>query len=170
MSLLPPGVVDGGVTELVGGVVGGLVESDVGGVRSHVGALKVSVSRVTAPVRARARPCTVTPVVTVIEVSARMLPTNTEPVPSVAELPTCQNTLHSWALLISDTVLLDPVISIESVWKMNTVLGSPPPSSTSVPERLSGDLSVPAYTPPGNVRPTRSEVVVALSGRPAALS
>ena len=72
-----------------------------------------------------------------------MLPANTEPVPSVAELPTCQNTLHSWAPLISDTVLAEPVISVESVWKMNTELGSPSPSSTSVPVKLSGDLLGP---------------------------
>jgi hypothetical protein len=70
VSLFPTEVVDGGVTELVGVLVGGPVVSEVGGVRSQVGALKVSVSRVTAPVRAKARPCTVTPAVTVIEVSA----------------------------------------------------------------------------------------------------
>ena len=115
-----------------------------GVVRSQVGLVKTSLSNVTAPLRARARPWTVTPVVTVIEVSARMLPTNTEPVPSVAELPTCQNTLHSWAPLISDTVLADPVMSVESVWKMNTEFGLPSPSSTSVPVRLNGDLLGPA--------------------------
>jgi hypothetical protein len=49
----------------------------------------VSLSSVTAPLRARARPSTVAPLVTVIEVRARRLPVNTEPVPSVAELPTC---------------------------------------------------------------------------------
>ena len=64
-------------------------------------------SRVTAPLRASARPCTMTPVCTVIEVSARMLPTKTEPVPSVAELPTCQKTLHSVAPLIRSIVLAD---------------------------------------------------------------
>ena len=62
--------------------------------------MKVSVSRVTAAVRARARPWTVTPVVTVIEVRARMVPVKSESVPRVAELPTCQKTLHSWAPLI----------------------------------------------------------------------
>ena len=43
--------------------------------------------------------------------------------PSVAELPTCQNTLHSCAPLISVTVLPDAVISVESVWKMKTESG-----------------------------------------------
>ena len=124
-------------------VVTGVVRSHESG-GAHVGLVKTSVSKVTAPVRARARPWTVTPVVTLIEVSARMLPANTEPVPSVAELPTCQNTLHSWAPLISDTVLDEAVMSVESVWKMNTELGFPSPSRTSVPAKLSGDLLGPA--------------------------
>ncbi len=115
-----------------------------GGGRAQVGVVKVSLSNVTAPLRARARPWTVTPLVTVIEVRARMLPAKTEPVPSVAELPTCQKTLHSWAPLISVTVLPDAVISVESVWKMKTELGSPAPSSTSGPVRRSGDLLGPA--------------------------
>jgi hypothetical protein len=116
----------------------------VEGATAQVGLVKVSSSNVTAPVRARARPWTVTLVVTVIEVRARMFPTKTELVPSVAELPTCQKTLHSWAPLISVTVLPDPVVSVELVWKMKTELGSPAPSRTSGPVRLSGDLLGPA--------------------------
>ena len=115
-----------------------------GGPVSQVGATKVSVSKVTASVRASARPWTVTPVVTVTAAKARMLPANTESVPRVAELPTCQKTLHSWAPLMSETVLLDAVVSDESVWKMNTVVGSPAPSSTSGPLRPSAPLSGPA--------------------------
>jgi hypothetical protein len=115
-----------------------------GVVVAQLGLVKVSLSNVTAPLRARARPWTVALVVTVIEVRARMFPVKTEPVPSVAELPTCQNTLHSWAPLISVTVLPEPVISVESVWKMKTAVGSPAPSRTSGPVRLSGDLLGPA--------------------------
>jgi hypothetical protein len=63
----------------------------------------VSSSSVTAPLRASARPSTVSSVVTVIDCKARMLPWNMEPVPSVAELPTCQNTLQGWAPLVSRT-------------------------------------------------------------------
>ena len=51
-----------------------------------------------------------------------MLPRKTEPLPSVAELPTCQNTLHSCAPLISVTVLAESVMSVELVWKMKTEL------------------------------------------------
>jgi hypothetical protein len=126
-------VVDGCVVVVVTGVGG-----------AQVGWRKVSVSNVTAPFRARALPWTVTPVVTVIDVSARMFPAKSEPVPSVAELPTCQKTLHSWAPLISVTVLADAVTSVESVWKMKTELGSPAPSSTSGPVRESADLLGPA--------------------------
>jgi hypothetical protein len=115
----------------------------VEGSRLQVGLVKVSLSNVTAALRASARPWTVTLLVTVIEVSARMFPRKTELVPSVAELPTCQKTLHSWAPLISVTVLPDPVISVELVWKMKTDLGSPAPSRTSGPVKLSGDLLGP---------------------------
>jgi hypothetical protein len=79
---------------------------------AQVGFVNVSPIKVTAPLRARARPWTVTLRFTVILVRARMLPTNVEPVPSVAELPTCQKTLHSWAPLINVTVLLDPVMTV----------------------------------------------------------
>src|SRR5213075_858468 len=57
---------------------------------SAPGTVIVLASRVTAPVRANSRPSTAAPVVTVIEANARMFPLNTEVVPKVAELPTCQ--------------------------------------------------------------------------------
>jgi hypothetical protein len=82
---------------------------------AHVGFVNVSLFNVTAPLRARARPWTVTLRFTVIEVRARMFPTKVEPVPSVAELPTCQKTLPSCAPLTNVTVLLDPVMSVELV-------------------------------------------------------
>ena len=66
-------------------------------------ALIVLLSRVTAPVRARARPFTVAPEVTVIEVRAMIVPAKVEPVANVAELVTCQKTLQGLAPLISAT-------------------------------------------------------------------
>ena len=99
-----------------------------------------------------------------------MLPAKTEPVPSVAELPTCQKTLHSWAPLISVTVLLEPVISVESVWKMKTEVGSPAPSSTSGPGQAQRGLARPGVDAARRMRLARSAVVVASSGRPAALT
>jgi hypothetical protein len=57
--------------------------------------VNTSSSKVTAPFRASALPCTVTPLVTVIDVRAKIFPAKTEFVPSVAELPTCQKTLQA---------------------------------------------------------------------------
>lgn len=75
------------------------------------------VSSVTAPLLASNRPSKVAPVFAVIEVSANTLPTNDVFVPKVAELPTCQYTLHAWAPLISKTLLFDPVVKVEAVLK-----------------------------------------------------
>ncbi len=61
------------------------------------------------------------------------MPTKVVSVPSVAELPTCQNTLQAWAPLISATVLFEAVMRVLADWKMNTELGSFWPSSVTVP-------------------------------------
>ena len=55
-----------------------------------------------------------------------IVPRNVEPVPSVAELPTCQKTLQACAPLIRLTVLADAVVSVEPAWKTKTAFGSPP--------------------------------------------
>ena len=73
-----------------------------------------------------------------------MLPTNTDPLPSVAELPTCQNTLHSEAPLMSAIELPLLVMSVESVWKMNTAEGLFWPSSTNWPLSDRGAFAVAA--------------------------
>jgi len=62
---------------------------------AQVGFVNVSLFKVTAPLRARARPWTVTLLVTVIAVRARMFPAKTELAPSVAVVLTCQNTLQA---------------------------------------------------------------------------
>ncbi len=82
-------------------------------------------SSVTAPFRASALPCKSAPVVSVMEVSARMFPLNTEFVPRVAELPICQKTLQAEAPLVRTTWLPLPVISVDVTWKMNTALVLP---------------------------------------------
>jgi hypothetical protein len=56
--------------------------------------VKTLLSKVTEPLRASARPSTVDPVVTEMDVNARIVPTKVVSVPRVAELPTCQYTLH----------------------------------------------------------------------------
>ena len=89
-----PGVGVGGVGASGGGGGGGGGVGGVGVVAAHVDVVMVSVSNVTAPLLASTRPSTVTSVVTVMEVRARMVPRKLESVPSVAELPTCQKTLQ----------------------------------------------------------------------------
>ena len=95
------------------------------GVGVEVGTLIVSLINVTAPLRASARPFSVTPESTEIDVKARMLPANVEDVPSVAELPTCQNTLPGCAPPIRFTWLLTAVVSAEPTWITNTAFRSP---------------------------------------------
>jgi hypothetical protein len=109
-----------GVKGLGVGVNGSGVDVSVaiGVVGVFVGAAKVQsiemllVSIVTAPLRAIARPIRLAPVVSVLLVSASILPANAVPVPSVAELPICQKTLHSEALLIMRT---DEALAVVSV-------------------------------------------------------
>ena len=67
---------------------------------------------VTAPVRAKTRPVTLAPVVTVPLIFARMLPAKAVFVPSVAELPTCQNTFPAVAPLARTTEDLLAVVSV----------------------------------------------------------
>ncbi|HUR76934.1 MAG TPA: hypothetical protein VMZ22_03225 [Acidimicrobiales bacterium] len=128
-------VVVAGLVVVVAGVVVVVVVDDVDDVvvddvvvvpaAAHPGLVMTLESRVTEPLRARRRPATRALVFAVIEVNARIVPTNLEPTPSVAELPTCQNTLHGWAPLMTLTLLLTAVVSEVPVWKMNTAPASP---------------------------------------------
>jgi hypothetical protein len=63
-----------------------VVAAVVAATAAHVGLVIVSVSSVTAPLRASTRPSTVTPVVTVMLVNAMIVPRKVEPVPRVALL------------------------------------------------------------------------------------
>lgn len=130
------GAVDRVVTILGGVGVG------VGVAVVHVGTVIVSAFRVIAPLRARTRPAMLVPLSTVMEVSAKILPTKVAPVPSVAELPTCQNTLQAWAPLVRMTVLLDAVMRVEPAWKMNTALGLLPPFNVTDPVKLMEELEL----------------------------
>jgi hypothetical protein len=91
----------------------------------HADAEMVSVSRVTAPFLASTRPLTVTLLVTVMSCNARIVPRKLEPVPRVAELPTCQKTLQGWAPLINVTWLAEAVVRVEPAWKTKTAFASP---------------------------------------------
>ncbi len=161
--VVPGAAVVPGVALAPGGT--GVGPAAIGGGGTHVDRVTAFVSSVTAALRASARPSSVAPVVIVIAVSARMFPTKLEDVPIVAELPTCQKTLHAWADPISSTRLAEAVSRVEPAWKMKTAFGSPPPSRVRVP--LSPIVGA-VYTPAGSVRPTRSAGTAAVDARPAA--
>jgi hypothetical protein len=96
-------------------------------------------SIVTAPFRARALPARLTRVPKVMLVSARMFPVNAVSVPSVAELPTCQNTRHSPPPWTMTTDELLAVVSVLPIWKMKSALGSFSASRMSLPVSWADD-------------------------------
>src|ERR1019366_7004540 len=126
----------------------------VGADARQVGTVIVLESNVTAPLRARTLPWTVAPVFSVAEVSARIVPTKLLVVPSVAELPTCQKTLHACAPFSSTTRLPEAVIKVEPAWKIKTASALPPPLRGSEPDRAMADAD--SYTPEVKVDPPRS--------------
>ena len=123
---------------------------------AHTGLVTVLESRVMAAPMASSRPSTATPVFTVMALATSREPANVESTPSVAELPTCQNTLQAWAPLTSTTWLFTPVMSVDPAWKTKTAFGSPSPSSVSVPPMPNDDGEL--WTPVVSVRPPRSVI------------
>ena len=110
-------------------------------------------SSVTAPLRARALPDKLAPVVRVMLVSATMLPGREEPVPKVAELLTCQNTPQPGAPLMRRTEEPLAVVSVLPTLKMKTAFGLPCASSVSVP--VNAAEVVKQYTPGVSVKPPK---------------
>jgi hypothetical protein len=80
---------------------------------AHVGTVMTLLSRVTAPLRAKTRPLTSAPVLSVMDVSAINEPLNWLVVPRVAELPTCQKTWHACAPFSSTTRLPVAATNVE---------------------------------------------------------
>ncbi len=66
-------------------------------------------------------------------VSARMSPWNDVVVPRVAEVPTCQKTLHADPELIRTTDEPVAVVSVLPILKMKTALGLPKALSVRMP-------------------------------------
>ena len=166
LTAVGEGAGEGGTIVAVEVTVVVTVGVGVGGI-AQVGAVIVSSSRVTAPLRASARPAMVSPVSTEIDVRARMVPVKAEFVPRVAELPTCQNTLQAWAPLVRMTLLAESVTSVEGAWKMKTAFGSPPAFRVSDPPTSSEDEAL--YTPGASVWPAPMKAgTLAVGLRPAA--
>jgi len=112
------------------------------------------VSIVTAPLRAKALPDTLAPVLRVTLVSARIFPANVVVVPIVAELPTCQNTLQGLPPLTIRTDAWLAVVSVLPIWKMKTALALPWALSVSAPVSCADDEK--QLTPGVSVSPPRS--------------
>jgi hypothetical protein len=124
----PPALTVAGLKALptVGGTVGA-------GGGAHAENDTWLVSMVTAPLRARTLPATVVSVSRLMLVKARIFPTNVVLVPSVAELPTCQKSLHTCPPLMSRIDELLPVMSVLATLNIHTASVLPPPSSVSTP-------------------------------------
>ena len=148
-GLVPVGDGDGLVP--VGDGDGLVPVGDGDGLMAQLGTVITSSSRVTAPFRASTRPVMVSPVCTVIEVRAKMVPWKVELVFRVAELPTCQNTLQACAPPVSRILLPVLVPRVEPAWKMNTAPGTPCASRVSDPPTSSDDVAL--YTPGARVWP-----------------
>ncbi len=87
-------------------------------------------------------------------------------VPSVAELPTCQNTWQACAPFSNTTRLDVAPIKVEPAWKTKTESALPPPLRVNVPVSDSPDADV--YTPGTSVDPPRSPDTVVKGVRAAA--
>jgi len=122
---VPPALIVEGLKDLLS--VGGTAPA-----AAHDVIATVLESSVTAPVRAKALPDKLVSVVRVTLVWAKMLPVKVLLVPRVAELPTCQNTLHGWPPSITTEELL-AVVSVLPILKTHTAAALPAALSVSVP-------------------------------------
>jgi hypothetical protein len=93
------------------------------------GPLKVLLSSVTEPVCARARPFTLAPVCTLMDVEAKMLPIHDVLVPRVAELTTRH---HTWHGSPPETLAPPEVTRSDADLKIQT----PDPARVSAPDNL----------------------------------
>jgi hypothetical protein len=94
-------------------------------------ALTRLLSSVTAPTRPKTAPRFVAFVLRVTLWSASTFPANAVPVPSVAALPTAQNTPQAEPPPVNTTLALLDVIKVLPVWKTHTDPAGP--ASVSVP-------------------------------------
>jgi hypothetical protein len=76
----------------------------------------------------------------VTEAAARIFPWNKLPVPKVAELPTCQNTLHANPPPVSRTLDPDAVVREDPIWKYHASLAEPVPARVKVPVTAAEEL------------------------------
>jgi hypothetical protein len=84
--------------------------------------------------RANSPPTEVASAFAVIETAARMLPTISDPIPSVADVPIFQNTLQGCPPPVIVTADPMAVVSVEPIWKYHASLGEPVPTSVKTPD------------------------------------
>jgi hypothetical protein len=106
----------------------------------HFSTLTMLLSRVTDAPNAKTPPLDTAAVLSVTEAAARIFPWNTLPVPKVAELPTCQNTLQANPPLVSRTLDPDAVIREDPIWKYHASLAEPVPARVKVPVTAAEEL------------------------------
>jgi hypothetical protein len=82
-------------------------------------------AKLTDPFRAKALPVIATVPLSVMVVSATMLPRNWVPVPSVAELPTQKYTFFAWVPLVRAIAAPVPVVSVDPALITNCALELP---------------------------------------------
>ena len=143
---LAPGVTDDAVPPLPPP----LPPPPVFGVR-HPAPVMVLLSRVTPPVCARARPSRAAPVCSWMLVLARIFPSNTVPIPSVAELTSRHHTLQG----SPPTTLALPELEVMSVAADLKIQTPDDPLRVSVPDNVKASAQ---YTPGTRLDPTRSFV------------
>jgi hypothetical protein len=116
-------------------IVGELVIGDklgiVGEFVVHSDFLIILASRVIAALAAKTFPILIAPVVKVTLVEAKIFPKNSVFVPRVAELPTCQKTLHAEPR--ETTIELLAVVRVLDILKTNNGFDSPKLFNTKVP-------------------------------------
>jgi len=89
----------------------------------------------------------------VMETAARTLPTKSDPRPSVADVPTFQNTLHGFPPPVITTVDPVAVVSVEPIWKYHASSGEPVPTRVKTPD--SWAEAGYSYTPGPSTSPPR---------------
>jgi hypothetical protein len=125
------------VVTVVEGLPPGAELEDAAG---HISTLTMLSSRVTVAPNAKTPPLDTASVVSVTEAAARIFPWNKLPVPKVAELPTCQNTLHANPSPVSRTLDPDAVVREDPIWKYHASLAEPVPARVKVPVTAAEEL------------------------------
>lgn len=121
-------------------------------------------SIVTVAPRANAPPFNTAAAPNVIEAPARIFPERELLAPSVAEVPTCQKTLHGRPPPVIRTLEPAAVMRVVPVWKYHASLAEPVPARVKIPV-MAADVPK-LYVPGAKLVPPRSPVRTVAPLRP----